>query len=136
MLILTLLVFLVVSVAVAVDNADVDNLTVGNNSSSHDKILSSDDSKDSSDADKLISVPQNTDKLKDYSIDSFTIKKVWDDNNNASGKRPSSVKVIYSIRGDGQEEIELTESEGWIKTIREVIDSADDVQFIGEVSVP
>lgn len=136
LLILTLLVFLVVSVAVAVDNADVDNLTVGNNSSSHDKILSSDDSKDSSDADKLISVPQNTDKLKDYPIESFTIKKVWDDNNNASGKRPSSVKVIYSIRGDGQEEIELTEDEGWTKTIREVIDSADDVRFIGEVSVP
>lgn len=142
LLILTLLVFLVVSVAVAVDNTDVSDLTVDGNSSNDqsssldDDKVSIDDSKDSSDANKLISVPQKTDKLTDYPIQSFTIKKVWVDNNNALGKRPSSVKVIYSIRGDGQAEIELTEAEGWTKTIRDEIDSANDVQFIGEVSVP
>ena len=40
------------------------------------------------------------------------VTKVWKDNDNADGKRPTSVNASYTIRGDGPNPFEITESEG------------------------
>ena len=48
------------------------------------------------------------------------VTKVWKDNDNADGKRPTSVNASYTIRGDGPNPFEIKESDGWTYTITDV----------------
>ena len=50
----------------------------------------------------------------------FTIKKVWDDNNDKAGKRPKSVSVSAIVDGDTRGPFELSEENGWQATVVDV----------------
>ena len=62
-----------------------------------------------------------------------TVSKVWVDNNDAAGKRPSSVKFTLSIRGDTIGEYEITSQNGWVFQLRDF--EVDDGYGIAEESV-
>lgn len=139
-IILALLVLAIVSVSIVTAVNDTADSTAASDDSDdaisedgNDDKVSADDG-DKKDDDKL-SV-NDDDKLSDDTSDGgpaeFTIKKVWDDNNNAKGKRPNSVTVNVTVGGDSRGPFELNEANGWQATVTDV--SSDDVQ-ISEVAV-
>ena len=66
----------------------------------------------------------------------LTVKKVWEDNDNAAGKRPSSVKFSIIENNDVLETgCEITESMGWQATLDLAL-SADSTYEIVEEDVP
>ena len=68
--------------------------------------------------------------------DGVKIKKVWKDNNNASGKRPSSVKVTLKLNGQtwGEEPIILDADHDW-ETVAKVGFGVDDKLEVVEEEV-
>ena len=48
---------------------------------------------------------------------SVSVKKVWDDNNNQDGLRPTSLNVTLNKNGSAHSTVTLTEAEGWEKTV-------------------
>ena len=121
-LILTVLILIIsVSIVAAQNGTDIvshsddsDNITIA----------------DSADDEKLSQSDNGQLKESDGTV---TIKKVWDDNNNADGKRPSSVKVNVSIRGDYMGEYTLSADNQWQITL-EVgeLESDSDLEIVEE----
>ena len=117
-LILAFLILAVVSVSVATavndtqDDlaADDDYDTISQNDAagvpSDDKVAA----EDASD----VSTSKDTDKLGDGGV---TIEKVWDDDNNAAGKRPSSIKFAIIVDGQETETGEIRENMSWKATL-------------------
>ena len=118
-LIFTLFVLLVsVSFAVAIDD-NADNLTADD---AQDPIANDDDA-------NLPEQSANTNPVADPSdgmpvaSDTISVKVVWDDDNDAKGKRPSS--VVVSFKYDGQpDNITLSSSDGWNQNLSSDFDPA------------
>ena len=63
---------------------------------------------------------------------SLKINKVWDDNDNENGRRPSSIEVGLYENGTKRNIITLNESEGWTKTISNLArkyPSGEDIEY-------
>ena len=101
-------------------------------------IISSDDSQDDqiSQADDLdkVSADDDKDKLKDEQ--GFSVKKVWNDNNDAKNKRPDSIKFKIKLNGNyWGDEKELNKSQDWKTTIQSKFSANDEIEIV-EVEVP
>lgn len=144
---IALLVLLVVSVSiVTADNDSFDIISADDASSDGDldQISASDDlekvsadtnvkkvSQDTSD-NKKVAVKKTDDKLS--AEDGIKLKKVWKDNNNASGKRPSSVKVTLKLNGEtwGEEPVILDAEHDWETLIEADLGADDKLEVIEE----
>lgn len=129
-LIAAILVAIIASVSIAVAFNGADNLTAGEDDKLSEEIevdvLTDEDTKDDLNTDEdspavsdkeddsKISSADN-DKLAEEEYSQITVKKVWNDNNNAQGKRPDSIKFNISENGDPRE-FELSSADGWQKT--------------------
>lgn len=129
-LIAAILVAIIASVSIAVAFNGTDNLTADEDDKLSEEIevdvLTAEDTKDDLNTDKdspavsdreddsEISSADN-DKLAEEEYSQITVKKVWNDNNNAQGKRPDSIKFNISENGDPRE-FELSSADGWQKT--------------------
>ena len=126
-LILAILILAVVSVSI---------VTAVNDTS--DSVAADDDASDS------ISQDGNVDKVSDDGDDvkpvvdddmngGLTVKKVWEDNDNASGKRPSSIKFKIIENNDVIESgCEITESMGWQATLDFAVLADSNYQIVEE----
>ncbi|WP_405315298.1 Cna B-type domain-containing protein [Methanobrevibacter sp.] len=134
-LILALLILAVISVSIvtAVNDAD-DSLEADDES---DDVISQDDAVDevsADDNDEKIAVKETEDdKLGDV-ITQFSVKKVWNDDNDAKGKRPSSIKVIITV-GNDKKELQLSDKNDWKDNVTNVQVENEDSVKIEEVTV-
>ena len=146
---IALLFLLLVSVSiVTADNDTSDVLSIDDGSADEDvDEVSASDTLEKLVADNNINkvLKANSDKKKDDAKDAddklsaddgVKIKKVWKDNNNASGKRPSSVKVTLKLNGQtwGEEPIILDAEHDW-ETVAKVGFGADDKLEVVEEEV-
>ena len=127
-LILALLILAVVSVSLVTAVNDTSD-SIAADDSPDDVISADDDIQDDGDDDKLAaddddkkSTDSNDDKVSEGSddvkqVNSFEIKKIWDDNNDKQGKRPKSVSVSVTINNDPRDPYVLNEENGWTATI-------------------
>lgn len=124
--ILALLILLVVSVSiVTADTNDSDFISADDNQD--DQISQADD------LDK-VSADDDKDKLKDEQ--GFSVKKVWNDNNDAKNKRPDSIKFKIKLNGSyWGDEKELNKSQDWKTTIQSKFSANDKIEIV-EVEVP
>ena len=148
-LILALLIIAVISVSIVTAENTSDSVAIDDDSS--DDAVSQDISidKDSNDvkekATKDIKDDENSKDVKEKATkdvkknklseeevvvaNSFTIKKVWEDNDDKAGKRPDSVTVNVSINEDPLEPIVLNEKNGWKEEVTGVDEGASiDIQ--------
>lgn len=146
-LIASIIIAIIASVSIAVAFNETDNLTATNEDTAPEEIEIKEDVLKSSgekedlklsndndnDADKISS--KDNDKLSEEQIiTQVTVKKVWDDNNNADGKRPSSVKFNLSVSGDYIGTYELKEGE-WQTTVKDLHIAEDQTLTVEEESV-
>ena len=133
--ILAFLILLLVSVSiVTADNNDSD--IISSDDSQDDQISQADDlDKVSTDDDKdKVSSSDDKDKLKDEQ--GFSVKKVWNDNNDAKNKRPDSIKFKIKLNGSyWGDEKELNKSQDWKTTIQSKFSANDEIEIV-EVEVP
>ena len=124
--ILALLILLVISVSiVTADTNDSDFISADDNQD--DQISQADD------LDK-VSADDDKDKLKDEQ--GFSVKKVWNDNNDAKNKRPDSIKFKIKLNGSyWGDEKELNKSQDWKTTIQSKFSANDKIEIV-EVEVP
>ena len=124
--ILALLILLVISVSiVTADTNDSDFISADDNQD--DQISQADD------LDK-VSADDDKDKLKDEQ--GFSVKKVWNDNNDAKNKRPDSIKFKIKLNGSyWGDEKELNKSQDWKTTIQSKFSANDEIEIV-EVEVP
>ncbi len=133
--ILAFLILLLVSVSiVTADNNDSD--IISSDDSQDDQISQADDlDKVSTDDDKdKVSSSDDKDKLKDEQ--GFSVKKVWNDNNDSKNKRPDSIKFKIKLNGNyWGDEKELNKSQDWKTTIQSKFSANDEIEIV-EVEVP
>ena len=134
-LILALLILAVVSVSLVTAVNDTSD-SIAADDSPDDVISADDDIQDDGDDDKLAaddddkkSTDSNDDKVSEGSddvkqVNSFEIKKIWDDNNDKQGKRPKSVSVSVTINNDPRDPYVLNEENGWKTTVTDVDDGS------------
>ena len=124
--ILAFLILLLVSVSiVTADTNDSDFISADDNQD--DQISQADD------LDK-VSADDDKDKLKDEQ--GFSVKKVWNDNNDAKNKRPDSIKFKIKLNGSyWGDEKELNKSQDWKTTIQSKFSANDKIEIV-EVEVP
>lgn len=114
MLVLALLILAAVSVSIAAAGDDSGD------------IISADDSDDvvkediSADGDKI----SESNDIVVGAYNGFTIKVVWDDSNDAKGKRPDSVLLKVEIKSNSQD-ITIKSSDKWNTTVKESVDDGD-----------
>ena len=133
--ILALLILLVVSVSiVTADTSDSDIIFADDNQD--DQISQVDDlDKVSTDDDNdKVSSSDDNDKLKEDQ--GFSVKKEWNDNGDAKGKRPDSIKFKIKLNGSyWGDEKELNKSQDWKTTIQSKFSANDEIEIV-EVEVP
>ena len=134
-LIFAFLILLLVSVSiVTADNNDSD--IISSDDSQDDQISQADDlDKVSTDDDKdKVSSSDDKDKLKEDQ--GFSVKKVWNDNNDSKNKRPDSIKFKIKLNGNyWGDEKELNKSQDWKTTIQSKFSANDEIEIV-EVEVP
>ena len=139
---LALLILLVVSVSiVTADNGSSDILSIEDSvvdsvapDSDLDEISA--DAADLKDASKeKLSVKDSKEKLSDEDVilEGINVKKVWDDNGDAEGKRPS--KVTFTVKLNGEDwygPAELSEENGWQAYIEADLAADDQIDIVEE----
>lgn len=105
-LILALLILVAVSISIATAVNDTQDELATDNSSSDDTIAVEDTGD--------VQSSQNTEKLGDGGL---SIEKVWNDNNDKAGKRPSSIKFAILVDGKEAETGEIRQNMSWKATI-------------------
>ena len=131
-IILALLILAVVSVSIVTAVNDTSDSVAVNDDDSQDTLsedvdvdkVAADNKDDNDNNDDKIAAEDNDDDKRSENPGLLTIKKVWDDKDNADGKRPTSIKVSVSINGDTQD-IELSKAEGWAMSV-EIDESVED----------
>ena len=136
-LILALLVLAVISVSIVTAvNETSDSIAADENSNdSISQDINADDGNDkiAIDDDGNDKIAVDDDKQGNGGL---TVKKVWNDNDNAAGKRPSSIKFTILENNEVRETgCEITESMGWKATLDFAV-SADSTYEIVEEDVP
>ena len=133
--ILAFLILLLVSVSIVTADTN-DSDIISSDDSQDDQISQADDlDKVSTDDDKdKVSSSDDKDKLKDEQ--GFSVKKVWNDNNDAKNKRPDSIKFKIKLNGSyWGDEKELNKSQDWKTTIQSKFSANDEIEIV-EVEVP
>ena len=133
--ILAFLILLLVSVSIVTADTN-DSDIISSDDSQDDQISQADDlDKVSTDDDKdKVSSSDDKDKLKDEQ--GFSVKKVWNDNNDAKNKRPDSIKFKIKLNGSyWGDEKELNKSQDWKTTIQSKFSANDKIEIV-EVEVP
>lgn len=133
--ILAFLILLLVSVSIVTADTN-DSDIISSDDSQDDQISQADDlDKVSTDDDKdKVSSSDDKDKLKEDQ--GFSVKKVWNDNNDAKNKRPDSIKFKIKLNGSyWGDEKELNKSQDWKTTIQSKFSANDKIEIV-EVEVP